>query len=62
MAAATRDDLRWMVTGTRIAVITFVLFSMFADLWDLIFAYWLVGVAAVIIQRYQPFTATPQPA
>lgn len=63
MAAATRDGLGWLVAGTRIALVTFLVFSLFADLWDLIFAYLLIGVAAVLIQRYGRLsTAAPQPA
>lgn len=62
MAAAARDGLAWMVSGTRIAVVTFLIFSLFADLWDLIFAYWLIGIAAVLIQRYLPLALARQPA
>jgi O-antigen ligase len=53
MALARRDDLAWLLSAMRIALITFLIFSLFADLWDLIFAYFLIGVAAVLIQRYR---------
>jgi hypothetical protein len=59
MAAATRDDLAWLVAAARIALITFLVFSMFGDLWDLIFAYFLIGLAAAIIQRYGPLMTAP---
>ncbi|HSQ00938.1 MAG TPA: O-antigen ligase family protein [Candidatus Dormibacteraeota bacterium] len=62
MAAATRDDLAWLVTATRIAVVTFLVFSLFGDLWDLIFSYFLLGVAGVIIDRYRPLALTPASA
>lgn len=64
MEAAARDDLAWLLTATRIALVTFLVFSMFADLWDLIFSYLLIGVSSVLILRYQrliPFSR-PQPA
>lgn len=54
VARAKADRLGWVVAGTRICLLTFMLFSAFADLWDLVFSYFLLGVAAVVIQRYQP--------
>jgi hypothetical protein len=27
---------------------------MFGDLWDLIFSYFLIGIAAVLVLRYKP--------
>lgn len=62
IAAARRDGLEWVLRGTRIAVVTFLIFSMFADLWDLIFSYWLIGIAAVLTLRYQPRALAPHPA
>lgn len=62
MAAAKRDDLAWLVSASRIALITFLVFSMFADLWDLIFCYFLIGVSAVLLQRYRPLFLAPAPA
>jgi O-antigen ligase len=61
MAAAARDDLTWLVSAARIALITFLVFSMFGDLWDLIFAYFLLGLAAALIQRYGPLFSAPAP-
>ncbi len=59
MVAAQRDDLSWLLRATRIALLTFLVFSMFADLWDLIFAYFLIGIAAVLIQRYRSLALAP---
>ena len=42
------------MVATRICLIALLVFSIFADLWDLVFTYFLVGVAAVLIQRYRP--------
>lgn len=52
MARARGDGLDWVLAGTRICLVAFLVFSLFADLWDLIFAYFLIGLAAVLTQRY----------
>lgn len=54
---AQRDGLHWLLPATRICLMAFLVFSLFGDLWDLIFAYFLLGVAAVLIIRYQPAPA-----
>jgi hypothetical protein len=46
-----------LLVATRVCLITFLVFSLFADLWDLVFAYFLIALAAVLIQRYQPMLA-----
>ena len=51
------DGLHWLLVATRVCLITFLVFSLFADLWDLVFAYFLIALAAVMIQRYQPMLA-----
>ncbi|MEO8604600.1 MAG: O-antigen ligase family protein [bacterium] len=61
MAQARRDGLDWLLVGTRVCLISFLVFSLFADLWDLIFAYFLFGVGGVLIQRYQSLLSEPQP-
>lgn len=52
MERARRDGVEWLVTGTRIALTAFLVFSLFADLWELIFLYLLVGLAAVLADAY----------
>jgi len=52
IARARSEGLEWVVVGTRICLLSFMVFSVFADLWDLIFSYFLVAVSAVLIQRY----------
>lgn len=54
MAHARADGLDWVLVATRICLVSFLVFSLFADLWDLIFSYMLIGIAAVLIRRYQP--------
>jgi O-antigen ligase len=54
---ARRDGLEWLLAATRICLIAFLVFSLFADLWDLVFSYFLLGVAAVLIERYRPMPA-----
>jgi O-antigen ligase len=51
---AKDDGLHWLLPATRICLIAFLVFSLFGDLWDLVFSYFLIGVAAVLIIRYQP--------
>jgi O-antigen ligase len=51
---AKADNLEWMLAATRICMIGFMVFSIFSDLWDLIFSYFLLAVAAALTQRYQP--------
>ncbi len=62
MAWARADGVDWLVHATRIGLVTFLVFSMFADLFDLIFFYLLIGLAASVIRRYfsgeTPVTAT----
>jgi hypothetical protein len=53
-ARANAEGLEWIVASTRICLISFMVFSLFSDLWDLVFSYFLFGAAAVIIQRYRP--------
>jgi O-antigen ligase len=52
IARARADGLDWLVPATRICLASFMVFSLFADLWDLIFSYLLIGIAAVLIKRY----------
>lgn len=58
-AAAARDGLAWLLSAARIALVTFLIFSLFADLWDLIFSYLLIGIAAVLLQRYRSLAVEP---
>lgn len=57
MARARADGLDWLLTGTRVCLVAFLVFSFFADLWDLVFAYFLLGLAAVLLLRYRPRAA-----
>ena len=54
MTRARRDGLEWVLAGTRICLVTMMVFSLFADLWYLVFAYYLIGLACVLTQRYLP--------
>jgi O-antigen ligase len=47
-----RDGTLWMVRATRVALVSFFVFSMFGDLWELIFFYFLFGLAGALIARY----------
>lgn len=52
MAWARADRVEWMIHATRIGILTFLVFALFADLFDLIFFYFLIGIAASLIRRY----------
>jgi hypothetical protein len=60
MARAQEDGVGWLLAATRICLLTFMIFSLFADLWDLVFAYFLLGLAAVLIQRYLWLAEAPR--
>jgi O-antigen ligase len=61
MERARAEQLDWLLTGSRVCLISFMVFSLFADLWDLVFSYFLLGVAGVLIQRYQPMLRRSEP-
>lgn len=68
MAWVRADGMEWLVHATRIGLMTFLVFSLFADLFELIFFYLLIGLAAAIGRRYytgdvplRPATASPWP-
>jgi O-antigen ligase len=54
---ARADGIEWLMAATRISLVAFLVFSLFADLWDLVFSYFLFALAAVMLQRYQPVPA-----
>ena len=41
-------NLRWVVKSTKTDFIVLVFFSMFADLWQLVILFWLVGISIVV--------------
>ena len=41
VARAKADGLEWLLAATRVCLISFLVFSLFADLWDLVFSYFL---------------------
>jgi O-antigen ligase len=53
MKRAAREGLDWVLVATRINLAAFLVFSLFSDLWDLIFSYFIIAIAAVLIQRYK---------
>lgn len=56
VARAKQEGLEWLIASTRICLLAFMVFSLFADLWDLVFSYFLLGTSAVLIRRYRPLT------
>jgi O-antigen ligase len=52
IAWARAEGVEWLVHATRIGILTFLVFSLFADLFDLIFFYLLIGLAGSLIRRY----------
>lgn len=41
-------NLKWVVKSTKTDLIVLVFFSIFADLWQLVILFWLVGISIVI--------------
>lgn len=62
MQRAGREGLDWLISGTRLCLLSFMVFSLFADLWETINFYLLVGLAAVVIQRYEGRSLQPRAA
>ncbi len=60
MAWARADGVDWLVHSARVGIVTFLVFSLFADLFDLIFFYFLIGLGASLILRY--FSGETAPA
>ena len=46
--------LRWLVDATRTVFALFLIFSLFADLWHLVFLYLIIGLAAVLARLHRP--------
>ncbi|HUI26018.1 MAG TPA: hypothetical protein VL403_08010, partial [Candidatus Kryptonia bacterium] len=44
-------DIYWIVKGARVGVLTIVAFSAFADLWQSVILFWLIGLG-VTLRRY----------
>ena len=59
MAWVRADGVEWLLHATRIGLLTFLVFSLFADLFDLIFFYLLIGLAASLSRRYFSGDAPP---
>jgi O-antigen ligase len=41
-------NLRWVVRSAKIDLLVLVFFSLFADLWQLVILFWLVGIGIVV--------------
>ena len=55
-------DLLWIVKASKTGFLVLVFFSIFADLWQLVILFWLVGLAIVIrrlIEQTPPATDEP---
>jgi O-antigen ligase len=59
LARARDDGLEWVVSGVRICLISFMIFSLFADLWESIVFYLLFGIGAVLVRRYRQVEGVP---
>ncbi|MBI3786123.1 MAG: O-antigen ligase family protein [Deltaproteobacteria bacterium] len=45
-------ELRWIVKSTKTDFVVLVFFSAFADLWQLVILYWLVGIGIVLRRMF----------
>jgi O-antigen ligase len=41
-------DMMWIVKGAKVSLLVFVFFSVFADLWQFVILFWLVGLGVVL--------------
>jgi len=62
VARVREDGLLWVVEGVRLCLISFMIFSLFADLWESIVFYLLFGIGAVLIRRYRYLAPSHAPA
>ncbi|HVM95412.1 MAG TPA: O-antigen ligase family protein [Candidatus Acidoferrales bacterium] len=46
-------DLRWIVKSTKTDFVVLIFFSAFADLWQLVILYWLVGIGIVLRRMFE---------
>jgi len=48
------DRMEWVLNALRVSILSFMAFSLSSDLWDLIFFYFLMGLAGALINKYNP--------
>jgi O-antigen ligase len=53
MERAGREGLDWLIRGAKLCLISFLVFSMFADLWETVNLYLLIGISGALLRRYQ---------
>jgi hypothetical protein len=61
MKQAGREGLDWLITGTKLCLVSFLVFSMFGDLWETVNLYLLVGLAGALLRYYRVGRLRPQP-
>ena len=57
-------DLGWLVSGMRTALVGFLIFSFFADMWHHVLFYIIIGMCIALIRLHQVYAETgqvPQP-
>lgn len=42
------SDLLWIVKASKVSFLVLIFFSLFADLWQLVILFWLVGIGVVV--------------
>lgn len=52
MEQAGREGLDWLIKGSKLCLISFLVFSMFADLWETVNLYLLIGLGGALLHRY----------
>lgn len=53
-------DLGWLVSGMRTALIGFLIFSFFADMWHHVLFYIIIGICIALIRLHQVYAETGQ--
>ncbi len=56
------SDIAWVVKGAKVSFIVLIFFSLFADLWQLVILFWLVGLGIVIRRMVEQTLAEEEAA
>ncbi len=62
MEQLRRDHMEWVFSATRVCLFSFMLFSLSADLWELIFFYFIIGLGGALVHTYDPANWQGAPA
>jgi len=62
MHRAREEGLDWVIRGTHVAMLSYMVFALFGDIWVLVSFYLMLGLSGVLIHRYAPNLFSDAPA